>query len=78
MEGLSRLSAALKDAVKGRSSPAFIYVDVLSNTSNVSENFIYNVIEGQALNFQFGISGATWEHHGRLIRIPLDFGMRPL
>ena len=77
---LSKISAALKDSVKGRQEDGFVYADSLATECNLSIDLVYNIIESGAIEKEFGGVGATWadRQRGRLIRVPLDFGMKPL
>jgi len=75
---LSKLTAAMKDAVKGRSEDAYLYVDELVSTSGLGEGFVINAIESRLIDRHFKIQGAKWEHPGKSVRVPLNFGLRPL
>jgi len=75
---LSKLIAALKDSVKGRHEDAYLYTDQLAAASGLSEDFIINTIESRLIDRHFNIKGAEWEYQWKVIRIPLDFGLRPL
>lgn len=75
---LSQLTAAMKDEVKGRHEDAYLYTDQLASASGVSEDFVINAIESQLIDHQFNIQGAKWEYQWKMIRIPLEFGLRPL
>jgi hypothetical protein len=75
---LSKLTAVLKDAVKGRHEDAYLYIGQLASASGISEDFIINAIESRLIDRHFSIQGAEWEHQWQLIRVPLDFGLRPL
>lgn len=75
---LSKLTAALKDAVKGTHEDAYLYTDQLASASGLTEDFVVNAIESRLIDRHFSIQGVEWEHQWKLIRIPLDFGLRPL
>ena len=75
---LSQLTAAMKDAVKGRHEDAYLYPDQLAMAAGISEDFFINAIESRLIDRYFEIQGAEWERQWKLIRIPLEFGLRPL
>lgn len=75
---MSRLTAAMKDHVKGRRQDAYIDSHELASVAGVSEDFIFNAIESRLIDRHFNIAGAEWEHQWKSIRIPLEFGLRPL
>ncbi len=75
---LSQLTAALKDSVKGRNEDAYVYPDGIAYDAEVTEDFVFNAIESQLIDRHFNVQGAEWEHRGKLIRVPLEFGIRPL
>jgi hypothetical protein len=77
-ERLSKLTAAMKDQVKGRCEDACLYTNQLASAAGVSEDFVINAIESRIIEHHFKIQGAEWEHQGKLIRIPLEFGLRAL
>ena len=81
-QDMSRLSAALKDAVKGRHKDAFVYVSDVATQRGLSEDFIYNAVESRLLDREFGGYGAEWEvraaKRGTMIRVPVRFGMERL
>jgi hypothetical protein len=80
VDSLSKITAALKDSVKGRHLDGFVYADSLAIECNISIDLVYNVIESGAIEKQFGGVGATWadRQRGTLIHVPLDFGMETL
>ena len=71
---LSKLTAAMKDKVKGRNEDAYLYTDQLASAAGVSEDFVINAIESRLIDHHFKIQGAEWEHQWKLVRIPLEFG----
>lgn len=77
-ERLSKLTAAMKDQVKGRHEDAFLYTDQMASVAGVPEDFVVNAVESRLIDQHFKIQGARWEHQWKLIRIPLEFGLRPL
>ncbi len=77
-EALSKLTAAMKDEVKGRQGDAYLYTDQLASAAGVSVDLVINAIESQLIDRQFKIQGAKWQHQWKSIRIPLEFGLRPL
>lgn len=78
-DALSKLAAALKDAVKGREEDAFVSLHSVASTCGLPENWVYNAIESRLLEHKFNMKGAYWyENRPPLIRVPLDFGLEPL
>jgi len=75
---LCRLTAAMKDQVKGRHQDAYMDSHELASVAGVSEDFIFNAIESRLIDKHYKVHGAEWEHRGQSIRIPLEFGVRPL
>jgi len=75
---MAPLIAEMKGRVKGRSEVAFDYLDSIASAANVPVDFAYNVIESDAVGNVYGRHGVRWEHRGKLIRIPEDFGLEPL
>jgi hypothetical protein len=75
-EKVGRLMRALKRVVKGRQGLGHAYPDAISKEAQVSEDFVYNVIESGLIERLFRRTGATWEskYKGKLIRIPETFG----
>jgi hypothetical protein len=75
---LSKLTATMKDAVKGRREDAYFYLDELEAVSGLPKDFIINVMESGIIDRCFKIQGAEWEDHLRSVRVPLNFGLRAL
>jgi hypothetical protein len=76
-----KLSAALKDRVKGRQCPDLVHVAEVANNAELSEAFVRNAIESRLIEELFGTIGADWagfEDRGKFIEIPNDFGLSPL
>jgi hypothetical protein len=77
-QNLGRLSAALKDSVKGREHPAILSSYDLAKKTALEWEFIQNAIQGELVQHVFGIKGATGERGMAIIRVPIDYGERPL
>jgi hypothetical protein len=75
---LSKLTATMKDAVKGRHEDAYFYVHELAGASGLPENFIINVVESRIIDRCFNMRGAEWEDYLKSVRVPLEFGLPPL
>jgi hypothetical protein len=77
---LGRLAATLKQHVKGRHQSAFLSVDSIQQESGLSQGFIYNCIESNALEVCFNTRGARWANGfpGKLIAVQTTFGHEPV
>ncbi len=75
---MAPLVAEMKGRVKGRGEVAFDYLESLAAAAGVPVDFAYNVIESDAVGNVLGRHGVRWEHRGKMIRIPEDFGLEPL
>jgi hypothetical protein len=75
---MAPLVAEMKGRVKGRSEVAFTYLDSIAGSAGVTDDFAYNVIESDAISNVLGRHGVRWEHPGKMIRIPEDFGLEAL
>lgn len=76
-----KLSAALKDKLKGRQCEEMVTVAEVAEKSGLPEAFIRNAIESDLIHELFGTKGATWasdEDRGKFISIPVGFGQKPL
>ena|ERR1017187_48970 len=74
---LSKLSALLKDKVKGRHEEAYIDLYHAAQQSGLTEDLICNIIEGHLFEHSFKTKGATLDADYTIV-IPIDFGMEPL
>jgi hypothetical protein len=78
---MSSLAATLKRCVKGRQREEFIDVFSAAQESELTPEFVVNVIESKVLDNCFNMQGAHFAHddHNRyLIIVPIDFGLPPL
>jgi hypothetical protein len=69
------LSSALKRYVKGRSRDIVVELAKLIVDCGLPEGFVFNAIEARLEEEFFRKKGASWEMHGVLVRIPLNFGL---
>jgi hypothetical protein len=74
---LSRLAATLKDQVKGRYEEAYLDLFHAAQLSELTEDFICNIIESRLLDHCFNMKGARLDTDNTIV-IPIDFGMEPL
>jgi hypothetical protein len=79
-KSLSKLVAVLKDNVKGRHEDAFVSLTSVVVETQLPENWVLNAMDGNLIEHRFKIKGAQWASHvyKGAIRIPLDFGLKPL
>jgi hypothetical protein len=79
-ERVGQVMAELKTHVDGRQERELEYMDAIVAGAGVSYGFIYNIIESGYIERVLGRKGATWHYDapGRLIVIPVDFGMELL
>ena len=75
---LSKLSAALKNTVKGRHHPALLGTDDLANETSLPKAFIINVLKSRMLDTVFNIIGADISEDRIAIEVPIRYGHRPL
>jgi hypothetical protein len=75
---LGKLSAALKNSVKGRQYPATLGAHDLGNETGLGWEFVRNAIQGELIQHVFGIKGATGSDDTVVIQVPIDYGDRPL
>jgi hypothetical protein len=77
-ERIGRLSAVLKDLVKGRNSPQYPFVKGVAAESSVPEGFICNVVDSRLFESILKRRGAEWQSvkgRGQLMKVPIDFGL---
>jgi hypothetical protein len=67
--------AALKGYVKGRHSSATVPFRDLVAQTQLPEGFLFNVIEGRYMEEVSKRRGASWVKPGRLVHIPVGFGI---
>lgn len=79
---IGALMRAMKDRVdiNGRKKIGFASVEAIASTAEVSQGFVWNIVDSDALFVLQNRIGAGWANNGRgvLIRIPVDFGQEPL
>lgn len=78
VEKVSKITATMKDAVKGRQQDGYLTIDQLASKAGLPEDLVYNVVESRLIGRLFRIHDAEWEEPGLWIRIPLTFGLPPL
>jgi hypothetical protein len=77
-ERLGRLNAVLKSFVKGRHQEGFEQVHVVAAKANVSEEWLYNVVESRIWEEELNHKGAEFDDSKTMVIIPIDFGMEPI
>lgn len=75
---LGKLSQTLKDEVKGRQDPGFLSLDQIAERSGLGADWIFNALDGELIQHCFHQVGAEWEHRGKFVRVPIDFGLPPI
>jgi hypothetical protein len=78
---LGILCASLKSKVDGRREKAVVDVSQIVRETGLSEDWVFNVIESDAISRRYGRTGAYWHPSDRMkhvIEVPLDFGMERL
>jgi hypothetical protein len=77
---LGLLAATLKRHVKGRHEPAFVSVESVQQECGLSQGFIFNAVESNALEVCFNKRGAHWAKgfSGKLIAVQTTFGHEPI
>jgi hypothetical protein len=74
MERLSRLLAALKDAVKGRREKALVECEEIALAANLPEEWVRNMVESQALACLHPERSYWLSVDDGLIAVPPTFG----
>jgi hypothetical protein len=74
---LAELTATLKRKVKGRTASAVVDLDSAAEESGISPGWIFNAIDSRLINRVHRRRDASWLEgaRGRLIVVPVDFGM---
>ena len=74
---LGRLAAYFKSRIKGRKATTQVDLKTAGRESGFSEEWIFNVVESNILEIQFGRRGVHWhtQHRGRVIVVPESFGL---
>jgi hypothetical protein len=78
---MRKLSATLKDYVKGRQDERLVTVYHVAEDARLPFGFVYNAIESRLLDHEFNMKGAEWtiqKNPKIVIRVPLNFGLEPL
>jgi len=78
---MSKLSATLKDYVKGRQDERLVTAYNVAQDASLPFGFVYNAIESRLLDREFNIRGAEWTIQRApklIIRVPPNFGHKPL
>ena len=71
------LFADLKKLVKGRARPATLSFRSLVTQTALPEGFVFNVIEGRYIEEITKRRGASWVKPGRVVFVPVAFGIEP-
>jgi hypothetical protein len=61
-QDVGKLVQSVKTNVKDRQRGTLMTVETIARDSGLSENWIYNAIESNVIEKQFGRTGATWAH----------------
>jgi hypothetical protein len=69
--------AALKAFVKGRAGSVIIAFRDIVNQTGLPEGLVFNVIEGRYIEEISKRRGASWVKPGRLVLVPVAFGIEP-
>lgn len=74
---VGRAMAEMKKSVEGRGEKAFENVESIAARAAVPRGFICNIIEGRYIETVLNRKGAEWvsDGRGRMVEIPVDFGM---
>ena len=75
---IAKLMATMKGRVKGRSQDEFVYLDILAAAAGLPKDWVFNAIESHLVRYKSRRNDAEWKDPGRIVRIPIDFGMEPL
>ncbi len=78
---MSKLSATLKNYVRGRQDEKLVTVFNVAQDASLPFGFVYNAIESRLLDQEFNMKGAEWtiQRDPKLvIRVPPNFGHEPL
>jgi hypothetical protein len=76
-ERLQRLFAELKRFVKGRKETVTIPFRQIIERTGLPDGWVFNVIEGKYMEEISQRRGASWVKPGRLVLIPVSFGIEP-
>lgn len=74
-ERLGKLTAALKQRIKGRSDEALVSLHELAGETQLPLGWVTNAIEADAISVFFRRRGATWRTARQVVSVPLDFGL---
>jgi hypothetical protein len=82
-EQMIGLRAKLKDQIKGRVNDAAVPLQQFAEETGIVECWIWNVVDSHLLSLFFPddmveIDWWDFDHQTRLIRVPIDFGMKRL
>lgn len=69
--------AALKALVKGRAGSVTVAFRDIVNQTGLPEGFVFNLIEGRYMEEVSKRRGASWVKPGRLVIVPVAFGIEP-
>jgi hypothetical protein len=74
---IEKLFGTLKGFVKGRRDSATVPLSELVTQTGLPEGFVFNIIEGKYMEELSKRRGASWVKPGRLVLIPVAFGIQP-
>ena len=74
---IGTLFAALKGLVKGRGGSVTVAFRDIVNQTGLPEGFVFNIIEGRYMEEVSKRRGASWVKPGRLVLVPVSFGIEP-
>jgi hypothetical protein len=76
-ERIGKLFSTMKGLVKGRHEPAVVRFRTLVAEIDLPEGWVFNIIEGKYMEEVCRRKGASWFKKGRLVLIPVGFGVEP-
>lgn len=74
---IERLFATMKGYVKGRKEPKPVSMRMLVEETKLPEGWIFNIVEGKYMEEICKRKGASWAKKGRVVLIPMGFGVEP-
>lgn len=77
-ERLGRLNATLEGFVKGRREEGIEQVHVVAAKAEVSEEWLYNILESRIWQRELKRIGAEFDDSQTMVIIPIRFDMEPL
>jgi len=74
---IEKLFGTAKGFVKGRKESAIVPFSELVTQTGLPDGFVFNIIEGKYMEEISKRRGASWVKPGRLVLIPVAFGIQP-